>query len=166
MKSDNQFISIDGLENTRQAMLNLVETTQRSLHLYTPFVDPRLYNDGDIVDAIRARVVNQPRIRFYLLLPSAHDWRSACPRLLQLTERLSSALELRTLPQEEPRERPEFTQSFIIADHAIVLHEADPRHHIGRYEPHGAGEVRKLMNFFQEIWEKSQPDLELRSLKL
>lgn len=164
MQSDNTALTT--LEETRQAMLALLEMTRRSLYLYTPYVEPRLFNDTQILDVLRSRVSGQPRLRCHWLLPPAAAWRTTCPQLLDLHERLSSALELRTLAQNEPRERPEFEQTFFIADNRILLHQADPRNFIGSFEPAGSGQLRMLQNFFGELWDKSVFDPELRRLHL
>jgi hypothetical protein len=157
---------LNGLQDTHRALLALLEAARRSVHLYTPCLDPNLYNDTQVLDSIRARIRQQPRLQFSCLLPEASVWRSTCPRLLQLAERLPSALNLRILPGAEPRERPEFLQGFVIADQAILLHLADPRNLIGSFTEQGTGKARELLNFFMERWEKSVPDPELRRLHL
>jgi len=157
---------LNGLQDTHQALLTLLAATRRSIHLYTPYLDPRLCNDSLIIDTISTQISQQPRLRFYLLLPAATVWRGSCPRLLQLAERLTSTLSLRTLPGDEPRERPEFLQGFVIADQTVLLHQADPRNFIGSFASQGTGKARELLNFFMELWEKSAPDPELRRLYL
>ena len=157
---------LNGLEEIHGALLALLAATRRSIHLYTPELESRLYNDPRILDAIRLQISRQPRLRFYLLLPPAARWRSTCPRLLQLAERLTSALSLRTLPADEPHERPEFLQAFVIADQRSLLHQPEPRHFVGSYTTQGSGKARELLNFFTEIWEKAAPDPELRRLHL
>jgi len=157
---------LNGLEEVHGALLALLAETRRSIHLYTPELEPRLYNDPQVLDAIRLQISRQPRLQLYLLLPPAARWRSACPRLLQLAERLPSALSLRTLPADESRERPEFLQAFVIADQRSLLHQPEPRHFVGSYTAPGSGKARELLNFFMEIWEKAAFDPELRRLHL
>lgn len=162
----NQATPLDGAEDVRRAAVALIGSVRRHLHLYTPHIDPRLFEDVEVIDAIRSQIVQQPRTRFYFILPPAAEWRRDCPGLLRLSERLSSALELRTLAKDEPRERPEFGQAFFIADQAALLLLTDPRRLVGSHDQQGAAKTRELINFFMEIWEKSQPDPELRRLGL
>jgi hypothetical protein len=166
MNQDNEPLRLDGLEDTRQALLALLEGVRRSLHLYTPHVDPRLYDDAQVLDTIRARIVSQPRLQFCLLLPPAGEWRRQCPRLVNLAERLSSAMELRTPPRDEPMERREFGQTICLADEAGLLHLLDPYRLIGSFTAHRSAAAREMMNFFRALWEKSQTDAELRNLRL
>jgi hypothetical protein len=98
-----------------------------------------------------------------MLLPPAPHWRRGCPHLAQLTERLS-ALELRMLPAEEPRNRPEFTRGFVIADGSCFIEHTDPRFCTGTCSSQEQAKAKRLQDFFNEFWERSLPDRELRSL--
>jgi len=76
---ETPLIPLAGLEESRRALLELLDGMRRTLHLYTPLVRPELYDDASVLAAIRNRVVGQPKIRFHLLLPPAREWRSDCP---------------------------------------------------------------------------------------
>ena len=55
---------LDGLDDSRRAWLELLGTLRRNLYLYTPLIRPDLYNDAEVLAAIRNRVVSQPRLCF------------------------------------------------------------------------------------------------------
>ena len=152
------------LDDSRRALLDLLGGMRRTLLLYTPLVRPELYDDPAIVDAIRQQVVGQPKSRLHLILPSAREWRSDCPRLMRLSERLSSALLLRTPNRSEIPDRPELGQAFVIADERVLLRFSDPRRLIGGYEPQPSERLKELLELFRLIWERSQPDPELSRL--
>ena len=157
-------IPLAGLDDGRRALLNLLDGMRRTLYLYTPLMRPELYNDSDVLAAIRNRVVSQPKIRFHLLLPPAHEWRSDCPGLVRLSERLTTALILRTPIREEAPDRPELGQAFAIADERALLRFSDPRRLIGGYEPQPSERLKELRELFQMLWERAQSDPELRRL--
>ena len=164
MNPANETRPLDGLEDALQAATDLVTATRRSLHIYTPNVDPRLYNDPDWLDAIRSLVVGQPKVQIYMLLPPAIEWRRSCSHLVQLAERLSTALLLRCPPPDASLEGPEFNQGFMIADETALVHYADPYRFIGSYRLTPSARGRELLNAFNLMWEKSQPDPELQRL--
>ena len=91
MADDNLInpVSLDGLDDSRRALLELLNGMRRTLHLYTPMVRPDLYDDPEVLDLIRARVVDQPKLRLHRVLPPAKEWRNDCPRLARLAERLT-----------------------------------------------------------------------------
>ena len=167
MADDDQSstMTLDGLDDSRRALLDLLDGLRRTLYLYAPLVRPELYNDADVLAAIRNRVVSQPKLRLHLLLPPARDWRNACPGLVRLGERLTTALILRTPNRHEQLpDRPELGQGFAIADERALLHFGDPRRLLGIYEPNSTQRMRELLELFREIWSRSQADPDLRWL--
>ncbi len=155
---------LDGLDDSRRALLELLNGMRRTLILYTPLIHSELYNDPAVLAAIRNRVVGQPKIRFHLLLPSARQWRSDCPGLVRLSERLTTALILRTPNREEIPDRPELGQSFAIADERALLRFSDPRRLLGTYELQPGERMKELLELFRMLWDRAQPDPELRRL--
>ncbi len=157
-------ILLNGLDDSRKAGLAMLDGMRRTLCLYTPLLRPEFYDDPDILTAIRTRVVSQPKLRLQLVLPPAREWRSACPGLLRLADRLTSALMLRTpIPGELP-DRPELGQAFIIVDERVLLRFIDPRRMLGEYQPEPVDRTKELLDLFREIWNRSQPDPDLGRL--
>ena len=155
---------LDGLDDSRRAMLDLLDNLRRTLYLYTPWVRPDLYGDAEVLAALRNRIVSQPKVRFHWLLPPAREWRSDCPGLVRLGERLTSALLLHTLNREEIPDRPELGQAFAIADERALLRFSDPRRLIGGYEPEPSERMKELLELFRTLWSRSQPDPDLQRL--
>ena len=157
-------IPLNGLDDSRRALQELISGMRRTLCLYTPLVRPELYNDPDVLTAIRGRVVSQPKVRLQLLLPPARDWRNACSGLVRLGERLTTGLILRTPNWHEIPDRPELGQGFAIADDRTLLHFSDPRRLLGVYEQQPTERVRESLELFREIWNRAQADPDLRWL--
>jgi len=166
MADDNEVspIPLDGLDDSRRALLELLEGMRRTLYWYTPLVRPELYDDAEVMDAIRDRIVSQPKVRLQLLLPPAREWRSACPRLIRLSERLTTALTLRTPNREETQDRPELGQAFLVADERVLLLFNDPRRLRGLYAPKPIDRTKEALELFREVWNKAQTDPKLRRL--
>lgn len=160
----NSTIAVNGLDDSRRALLDLLEGMRRTLYLYAPLVRAELYNDSEVLAAIRKRVVAQPKLRLHLLLPPARDWRNGCPGLVRLGERLTSALLLRTPNREEMHDRPELGQAFAIADERALLHFGDPRRLLGVYEPRPSERMKELLDLFHGVWNRAQADPDLRRL--
>ena len=155
---------LNGLDDSRRALLDLLAGMRRTLYLYTPLVRPDLYNNSEVLAAIRNRVVSQPKVRLQLLLPPARDWRNACSGLVRLGERLTTGLILRTPNWHEIPDRPELGQGFAIADDRTLLHFSDPRRLLGVYEQQPTERVRESLELFREIWNRAQADPDLRRL--
>ena len=157
-------ISLDGLDDSRRALVEVLENLRRTLYLYTPVMRPELYDDPEVLAAVRNRVVSQPKVRLHWLLPPAREWRSACPRLVQLSERLTTALVLRTPSREESPNRPELGQAFAIADESLLLRFSDPRRLLGEYDSQPSERMKELLELCQVLWSRAQADSDLRRL--
>ena len=156
--------TLDGLEGSRRALLALLGAVRHTFYLYTPLVRPELYNDAEILAAIRQRVVNQPRLRLQWVLPPAANWRGGCPGLIRLSERLTTAFTLRTPNRHELPDRPELGQAFAIVDDRMLAHFSDPRRLLGVHESQPSERMKELLELFREVWNRSQPDPDLRRL--
>ena len=166
MADDDKRISIplEGLDDGRRVLLEMLQNLRRTLYLYTPVVRPELYDDPEVLAAIRGRVVSQPKVRLHWLLPPAREWRSVCPRLVQLSERLTTALVLRTPNREESPNRSELGQAFAIADESSLLRFSDPRRLHGEYDSQPSERMKELLEFFNGLWSRAQADADLRRL--
>ena len=151
-------------EDTVPAAVELIASARRSLCIFSFFPPaPACFNAVEFTDVLRHQAVHEQRLQCRLLLPPAATWRQNCPQLTQLIERLS-AIELRTPPSSEPTDQAEFGQSFLIADERAVLLMKDPRRCLGEFNADDPLGAKRLMDFFNPLWEKSQLDLELRRL--
>jgi hypothetical protein len=157
-------IPLEGADDGRRALLDMIQSLRRTLCLYAPVVRPDLYDDPEVLAAIRGRVVSQPKVRLQWLLPPARAWRSTCPRLVQLSERSTTALVLRTPNREESPNRPELGQAFAIADESSLLRFSDPRRLLGEYDSQPGERMKELLELFNMLWSRAQADPELRRL--
>ncbi|MGF1529302.1 MAG: hypothetical protein ACFCBW_21350, partial [Candidatus Competibacterales bacterium] len=86
------------------------------------------------------------------------------PHRLPLARRLPPAVGRPTPPPDEPRDRPQYEQAFAIADHRRLVLFTDPRRLQGRLLDREPDQAKPLLGFFDELWERSLPDGELRRL--
>ena len=166
LPDSTRLLNVNGLDQSRTALLDLLAGLGRVLYVYTPLVRAELYNDARVLAAIRQRVVNQPKLRLHWLLPPARAWRTTCPGLLSLSDRLSSALILRTPNPAETPDRPELGQAFAIADERALLRFSDPRRLIGVYQPKPSDRLKEVLELFRLLWERAHPDPDLQRLGL
>ena len=155
--------SLETPQDAVTAAVELIASARRSLCVFCPLLPPVLFNATEFNDILRHQLLQEPRLHSFILAPPAKNWRQACPQLTQLVERLSS-LELRTPPADELTDRKESSQIFLIADKKAVMLLTDPRRCVGLFNAAAELEARKLLDFFNPLWEKSQTDTELRRL--
>lgn len=149
-------------EELGRVLLELAQQARRTLDLVSRHLDPPLYDREDFVDAVKQLVLGSSRARVRLLVLDPAPVVTHGHRLVPLAQRLSSYVELR-VPAPEHRE---FNEAWLVADKDGYAH----RRFSDRYEAscnfHDPRLATHLTNRFDELWQRAQPDPNLRRLHL
>jgi hypothetical protein len=147
---------------TRHASDLMVSQVQSSLEVFSRDLDPFLYDRAAFVDALsRLCLTNRKaRIRFLVQEPLAaiHN----CQRLVELGRRLSSSIEFRQ-PHADYRQ---YNEAFMVADQCGFIHRPFADRFEGVVNFYDPIEARRKLDFFTEVWERSEPHPEFRRLYL
>jgi hypothetical protein len=140
----------------------LAAQAQRSLLLHTEDLEPAIYDDSAFLEAVSrlARLHNQSRI--WILIHDARRVIQHGHRLIELSRRLSSTVQLRR-PGPEYRN---YHESFLLADGCGYLHRPVAARYEGTANFHDPAKVADWESYFMEVWERSEPDEEIRRLYL
>lgn len=146
----------------RALLLPLIQQARRSLCLYTPDLEPWLYNHNLVQDSCRAFLLGHPQNRLRILLrDSARAVRDG-HRLLTLSRRLSSNLHIRKLHPEYPAEEV----AFLLADDRGLLLRPELDQYSGYALYNDPGRTRLRQAQFDNAWDSSVLDPDLRSFLL
>lgn len=144
------------------AVQSLAEQAQRSLLLHTVDLEPPVFDTEAFLEAVSRLGRAHGKAHVHILIEDSRHAVQQGHRLIELSRRLPSALQFRR-PAAEYRD---FHQSFLLADDSGYLH----RPHAGRYEGtgnfHDPARVADWKKYFLEVWERSEPDTEIRRLHL
>lgn len=141
---------------------DLVRQARREVLLHTYDLDPRLYDNTLFIEAMSQFLRQNHRAYGRILLQDSSGIIKTGHRLIELSRRLSSRLELRKTAAEQPTD----PQAFLVADGYGYLH----RELASRYEATGdyydPMRAQALAHLHTQYWEQAQPDGELRRLHL
>ena len=155
-------IVLDTSEDNRIAALALAQQAQRSIRIFTRDLETLVYNTQDFIEAVtRLATFGQYSLIHILIQDSTHVVKNG-HRLVELAYRLSSKIKLRK-PCYEYRN---YNEAFLVADEDGLIHRRLADRYEGTASFHNPMEARNLAKFFDEVWEKSEPDPELRRLHL
>lgn len=149
-------------EQARALLLPLLQQARRNLCLFTPDLEPWLYNHSLIQDACRAFLLGHPHNRLRILLRDSSRAIRDGHRLLALSRRLSSNLQIRKLHPEQPVEEV----AFLLADDRglLIRPELDQYTGYALYNDPGRSRLRQAQ--FDQAWDYSILDPDLRSFLL
>ena len=140
----------------------LAAQAQRTLLLHTEDLEPAIYDDNAFLDALSrlARLHSQSRI--WILVQDARKAIQHGHRLIELARRLSSSVQFRR-PGAQFRN---YHESFLLADGRGYLHRPIAARYEGTANFHDPGKVADREKYFMEVWNRSEPDEEIKRLYL
>ncbi len=154
---------LNGRSDCSDAVKRLLERAERELALFTQELEPLLYNHPEVCRRCFeiARGSRNGRIRLI-----AQSTRSAAAQghcLIDLSQRLSSRVRIRTPATPELQA---FRESWLIVDDHSMLRINNPERWEGSLILHDRRVVREQLEFFDAAWENSEPDQQTRRLHI
>ena len=149
-------------DQARALLLALLQQARRSLCLYTPDLETWLYNHSLVQDACRNFLIAHPHNRLRILLRDSTKAVKDGHRLLTLSRRLSSNMHIRKLHPDYPAEET----AFALADDRGLLIRPELDQYAGYALFNAPGRARLKQSLFDQAWDSSILDPDLRSFLL
>lgn len=149
-------------EQARAHALALISQARRSLCIYSHDLEPWLYHQAAIQQACTEFLLASPNNRLRILLADPSRAIKEGHRLLNLARRLSSNCHIRKLHPDYPIE----AEAFLLADRHGLLLRPKPEQPIGIVLYNDAGRVKLRQAQFDQAWDVSLSDPDLRSFLL
>jgi len=150
------------LDEYRAAVAEIAKRANRSLAIYTPDLEPQLYDHDLFLEPLKRLVLARSHARLRVLISDPARVMREGNRFMQMARRLTSYIELRNVPPEF-RNNP---AAFIIADGAAIVYRQQCTRWDGIVEMNDPAVARRYLNFFDEAWTASAPHAETRQQHL
>ncbi len=155
-------IEFTSADENRAIVQSMAAQAGRSVWLFTTDLDPLIYDNSEFVEAIARMAREHQRARLQILVQDVTRAVKEGHRLIPLAQRLSSRVEIRT-PIEE---YAGLTENYLIADGVGYLRKPLPGRFDGVASFHNPLTARELSRQFEEIWERSYGDPQVRRLHI
>ncbi len=140
----------------------LAGQARHTLLLHTEDLDPAVYEQEQFVEALSRLARSHNKARIWVLIQNARRAVQQGSRLIELSRRLSSFIQFR----RPPPEYRSYHESFLLADNSGYLYRPNPERFEATANFHDPGKVNDWESYFLEVWERSEPDPEIRRLYL
>ncbi len=156
----NECIQVDSRKLNRDAILKLVASAQDQIVIISRYLDPTIFNNEDFSQAALqlARRARHSSIRILV-----HDTEPIVKnghRILELSQRISSKIEIRTICNDYSQ----FNQSFLVADKTGYIHNLKSDLYDAEVNFNDIDKSKELTETFKNIWELSEQDLAIKRL--
>lgn len=155
-------LSLETREDNRLATLTMARQCRRGINIVNRDLDPAVYDDADVIEAIRQMVLEYRRSRVRIIVFEPRQIVQRGHQLLRLSQDLTSFIEIR----RGGRQHEQYSEAMFIADDCGFIH----RQIHSRYEASACFNSRRrcqaLLNDFEIMWTAAVPDSNLRRIRI
>jgi predicted GNAT family N-acyltransferase len=156
------YIDLKGCEDNKLAAQLMIKQARRSLNLFTPNLDPRVFNNDAFIEAVKKLAISHPHSKVNILILDPSDVVSRGHRIVELARRISSRIAIHRADKEDQNR----VDTFMIVDNVGIIRRAHNDRFEGLVEFNNPAEARLLTKTFNDAWERSRPEPELRCLHI
>jgi hypothetical protein len=150
---------LSSLDEYRATVAELATRAHRSLSIYTPDLEPLLYDQDCFLEPLKRLVLARSHARLRVLISDPGRVSRESNRFMQMARRLTSYIDLRNVSTEY-RNNP---CSFIVADDKAIAYRQQSSRWDGIVEFNDVALVRRYLAYFDEVWAGSLIQPELRA---
>ncbi|TWI53129.1 putative GNAT family N-acyltransferase [Pseudomonas duriflava] len=159
---EKQEVRFDTAEAAAEHILALLNQARRTICIYTPDLEPLLYNRSDIEHSLTRFLLAHPRNQIKLLVKDTSPAIRRGHRLINLSRRLSSNFYIRKCSPNYPAEE----LAYLLVDDSGLVIRKNPQLYHGVAYYSAKRIVRLQQNRFDMTWQTAVSDPNMRSLLL
>ncbi|HVN43143.1 MAG TPA: hypothetical protein VMT50_10195 [Steroidobacteraceae bacterium] len=150
---------LSNLDEYRAAVAEIATHAKRSLSIYTPDLEPQIYDQDSFLEPVKRLVLARSHARLRVLISDPGRVVRDGNRFMMMARRLTSYIDLRNVAPEY-RSNP---ISFIVADDKSIAFRQQCSRWEGIVELNGAQVVQRYLTYFNEVWAGSLIQPEMRA---
>lgn len=155
-------LRVDSIGSNHEVTVAMVRQCRRLLDIASRNLDPAVYDQADVIEAIKALALRSRNTEIRVLVLDPGPVVAQGHRLIQLAHALSSYIRIR-VPGDAHRD---FNEAMLIADRTGYIHRSMSDRYEGGADFHDPATATDLLRRFDELWEHGQPDPNFRRLHL
>ena len=149
-------------EQVQAHALALLQQARFNLCIHSPDLEAWLYSHSSVQEACTQFLLASPKNRLRILLRDVAKPVKLGHRLLNLAHRITSNLQIRKINPDHPGDE----SAYLLADDRGLLLRETPEHYAGYALYNDPGRVRQRQAQFDQAWDASLSDPDLRSFLL
>jgi len=149
------------LDEVRNASVAVASIARRSLTIYTPDLEPQLYDTHAFLEVVKRLVLARSYARVRVLIGEPTRTIREGNRFLAMGRRLTSYIDLRNVHADYRN----YAAAFLIADDRALVYRLQASRWDGIAELNDTAVARHYLSYFDEVWQASEPEPEVRMMR-
>ncbi|MHB8679254.1 MAG: GNAT family N-acetyltransferase [Rudaea sp.] len=156
-------VAVESREQALTETLRLIGEAKRELCIYTRALDPDLFESETVLEALKRVAISGRGASIRILVQDPRAVAARGHRLLPLAQRLTSVFVLRTPVQDDDLQYP---SAFLLNDVRGYYFRVLGNRFEGEAVNYAPGRHAQLLEYFNQVWERSEISEDLRQLAL
>lgn len=153
-RMENHVRVISSLEEMRAAVDAVAASAQRLMSIYTPDLEPDLYDQNGFLEIVKRFVLARRFAKVRVLLSDSGRLLRDNNRFVAMGRRLTSCIDIRPAVSTAPQR----ARAFLIADDRAIVYRVHADRWDGVADLANTPVARQYLDEFDEIWQASAPD--------
>lgn len=153
---------VSTLEEVQAAALQVAQSATRLLTMYTPDLEPAVYDQSQFLEAVKRLVLARSYAKVRVLIADPGRTVYEMSKFIHLARRITSHIEVRHV-HVDFRDN---VSAYLIADDRAILYRLQATRWDGIADMNDASVARRYLDHFNEVWVASEPARETRELRL
>ena len=153
-------IQVDSRQDNLDAVLKLLSVAQNQISIVSRHLDPTVFSNREFIDHASEFIRRTKTSNIKVLVHNTQGIVKYNHRILTLSQRFSSKIELRTICNDYAQ----FNQSYLVADSVGYIHNLKADLYDAEVNFNDSERSNELMENFKSMWELSQQEAEVRRL--
>ena len=162
LANSREALEIRTLEELRAATIAMVQQTRRTISIFGRSLEPAVYDDSALVDAVKNLILERRRTRLRVLVQNTSLATQRRHAMVEMAKRLSSFIEIRLTS----REHTKYNAAFVVSDITGVIYRSYADRYEGTIHFNEPAQANELSTFFNEAWEHGSVDPNLRQMHI
>lgn len=153
---------LDSSEDFHQHSLNAITQARRNIVIFSDHLDPYIYEQEDIVNALSAHARSGRHCQVKILVRHTEKLLKQGHALVRLSQKLPSKILLRKITTEPTNKK----SGLLMCDQNVLVYKHDDQIYHGFANYSAIAEVKSMQEIFMPCWELGVEDIQLRRLHL
>jgi hypothetical protein len=157
-REQNQIRVISSLEEMRAAVDAVAASAQRLMSIYTPDLEPDLYDQNAFLEIVKRFVLARRFAKVRVLLSDPGRLLRDNNRFIAMGRRLTSCIDIRPALAQSKSASKGSAGGYLIADDRAIVYRVKMDRWDGVADLNNPPVARQHLDEFDEIWHASAPD--------
>ncbi|MDJ0927932.1 MAG: hypothetical protein QNJ73_09810 [Gammaproteobacteria bacterium] len=153
---------LSSFDENRDAVAEIAAQAKRWISIYTPDLEPGVYDSEGFLDVAKRLVLAKRYAKIRVLISEPHRTVRIGNRFVSVGRRLNSYIEFRNVHPDYQEHR----EAYLIADDIALLYRVEGRKWEGIADTYEPAVAKRYLAQFDEIWNASEIEQELRELRV